>query len=132
MKILLRTVRLAIVLICLVNLLALTSVRAQEEKGTGKEAQEVRETITDYIQRDTKLKGSFLLSDPELKRVVELSFDHVHESVTRLTGGRFYASVDMRDTRGKLYDLDVYLEKTDHGLAPAKLVIHKVDGKKRD
>ncbi len=120
------------VLICLVSLFALTSARAQEEKVTGKEAKEVREAITDYIQRDAKLKGSFLLFDPDLKRVVELSFDHVHKSVTRLTGGQFYACVDMRNTRGKLYDLDVYMEKTDHGLAPAKLVIHKVDGKKRD
>ncbi len=35
-------------------------------------------------------------------------------------------------SRGPLYDLDVYLEQGDQGLKPAKLIIHKVDGEKRE
>lgn len=102
-----------------------------EEKVTGSQAESVRQAIADYIQRDIKLKGGFFLYDPELKRVVGMKFDHVHEGVTRTADGQFFACVDMRSVRGPLYDLDVYFEKTEQGLKPAKLVIHKVDGKKR-
>lgn len=104
----------------------------QGEKVTGSEAESVRQAITDYIQRDIKLKGGFFLYDPELKRVVGLKFDHVHEGVTRAADGQFFACVDMRSVRGPLYDLDVYLEQSHQGLKPARLIIHKVDGKKRE
>ncbi len=114
------------------TLFSLTVLGLQEEKVTGTEAEKVRQAIRDYIQRDIKLKGGFFLYDPELKRVVGMRFDHVHEGVTRTAGGQFFACVDMRSVRGPLYDLDVYLEQTDQGLKPAKLVMHKVDGEKRE
>ena len=60
-----------------------------------------------------------------------MKFDHVHEGVTRTDPGQFFACVDMRDVRGSLYDLDVYIRKTHQGLKTAKLVIHKVDGEER-
>jgi opacity protein-like surface antigen len=112
-------------------LLSSPALALQGEKVTGTEAESVRQAITDYIQRDIKLKGGFFLYDPELKRVVGLKFDHVHEGVTRTAEGQFFACVDMRSVRGPLYDLDVYLEQGDQGLKPAKLIIHKVDGEKR-
>ncbi len=60
-----------------------------------------------------------------------MKFDRVHEGVTRTDQGQLFACVDMRDVRGSLYDLDVYVRKTDQGLKTAKLVIHKVDGEER-
>ena len=102
-----------------------------EEKVTGEEAASVRKAMADYVQRDAKLKGGFFLFDPELQRVVGLNFDHVHEGVTRTPEGQYFACVDMRSVRGQLYDLDIFLEKTESGLKPAKIVIHKVDGEKR-
>lgn len=102
------------------------------EKVTGSEAESVRQAITDYIQRDIKLKGGFFLYDSGLERVVGMKFDHVHEGVTRTAKGQFFACVDMRRVNGALYDLDVYMEQSEQGLKPAKLVIHKVDGEKRE
>ncbi|MFQ5816524.1 MAG: hypothetical protein ACE5H2_01035 [Terriglobia bacterium] len=102
-----------------------------EEKVAGSKAASVRQAIADYIQRDAKLKRGFFLYDPGLQRVVQLKFDHVHAGVTRTAKGQFFACVDMRSESKSLYDLDVYLEQTAQGLQPAKLVIHKVDGKKR-
>jgi len=102
-----------------------------EGKITGEEAANVRKAIADYIQRDAKLKGGFFLFDPKLKRVVGLNIDHVHDGVTRTPDGQVFACVDMRSVRGQLYDVDVYLEKTERGLKPSKLIIHKVDGEKR-
>lgn len=102
------------------------------EKVTGSETEKIRQAIADYIQRDTKLKGGFFLYDPERKGAVELKFDHVHQGVTRTAAGHYFACVDMRSVRGPLYDLDVYMEQTDEGVKPVKLVIHKVDGKKRE
>ena len=104
----------------------------QGEKVTGSEAESVRQAITDYIQRDIKLKGGFFLYDSGLERVVGMKFDHVHEGVTRTAKGQFFACVDMRRVNGALYDLDVYMEQSEQGLKPAKLVIHKVDGEKRE
>ncbi|MCZ6485129.1 MAG: hypothetical protein O6826_05475 [Acidobacteria bacterium] len=104
----------------------------QGEKVTGSEAESVRQAITDYIRRDIKLKGGFFLYDSDLKRVVGMKFDHVHEGVTRTAKGQFFACVDMRRVNGALYDLDVYMEQSEQGLKPAKLVIHKVDGEKRE
>ena len=105
--------------------------QAAGEKVTDSEAESARRAIADYIQRDTKLKGGFFLYDPVLKQVVRLKFDHVHEGVTRAAGGHYVACVDMRSVRRSLCDVDVYLEQTDQGLKPAKLVIHRVDGKER-
>ena len=104
----------------------------QGEKVTGSEAESVRQAITDYIRRDIKLKGGFFLYDSGLERVVGMKFDHVHEGVTRTAKGQFFACVDMRRVNGALYDLDVYMEQSEQGLKPAKLVIHKVDGEKRE
>lgn len=101
------------------------------DKVNGEEAERVRKAISDYVQRDIKLKGGFFLYDPELKRVVGFGLDHVHEGVTRTPDGQFFACVDMRSVRGQLYDVDVYLQKTEQGLKPIKLIIHKVDGEKR-
>lgn len=113
-------------------LFSLAAVGQQEGKVTGAEAKEVQQAIEDYIQRDIELKGGFFLYDSDLKRVVGMKFDHVHEGVTRMTDGQFFACVDMRSVRGPLYDLDVYLEETDEGLKPTRLVVHKVDGQKRE
>ncbi len=115
----------------LLALLLPFTVAKGEEKVTGQEAESVRQTITGYILSDIKLKGGFFLYDPTLMRVVGMKFDRVHEGVTRTDQGQFFACVGMRDVRGSLYDLDVYLRKTDQGLKTAKLVIHKVDGEER-
>ena len=119
-----------LVLVLLAVLLPFTVAKG-EEKVTGPEAESVRQTITGYILSDIKLKGGFFLYDPTLMRVVGMKFDRVHEGVTRTDHGQFFACVDMRDVRGSLYDLDVYLRKTDQGLKTSKLVIHKVDGEER-
>ncbi len=119
-----------LVLVVLALLLPFTVAKG-EEKVTSPEAESVRQTITGYILSDIKLKGGFFLYDPTLMRVVGMKFDHVHEGVTRTDQGQFFACVDMRDVRGSLYDLDVYVRKTDQGLKTAKLVIHKVDGEER-
>lgn len=115
-----------------VTLLSLAAGAQEGEKVAGAKAQAVREAIPDYIQRDIKLKGSFFLFGPELKRVVGFKFDLVHEGVTRSPRGQFLPCVDLRSVRGPLYDLDVYLEEDGGTLRPVKLVIHKVDGVKRE
>ena len=91
----------------------------------------VRQTITGYILSDIKLKGGFFLYDPILMRVVGMRFYRVHKNITRTNQGQFTACVDMQDVRGSLYDLDLHMRETDEGLKLAKLVIHKVNGKKR-
>lgn len=114
------------------GLLSLPAFSLEGEKVAGSEAESVRQAIANYIERDIKLTGGFFLYDPELKRVVGMKFDHVHAGVTRTANGQLFACVDMRSVRGPLYDLDVYPEQTDQGLKPARLLIHKVDGRERE
>ncbi len=104
---------------------------AQEPKPEVTDAQ-VRQAIADYIQGDAELKGGFYLYDPEAEGPVELEFDYVHEGVTRTEAGQYFACVDMRRGDGAVYDLDVYLEESEEGLRPARVVIHKVDGEERN
>ena len=87
---------------------------------------QVKATIEGYVNRDIGLRGAFFLRDPRDGSVLELTFDHVHETVHSVADSTRYACVDFKDQEGKVYDVDVYLRNT--GAEVARLVLHKVNG----
>ena len=89
---------------------------------------DVRAAITRYVEEDAALKGGFLLKDPRSDQVQVLSFDNVHEAVHEVEDGRYYACVDLKDTAGNIYDVDIYLKGTASELKPDKLIVHKING----
>lgn len=119
-----------LVLFVLASFLPFTPSKGEEDL-VKPSMESVRQSITGYILSDIKFKGGFFLYDSNLMRVVGMRFERVHKSITRSNQGQFIACVDMRDVRGSLYDLDLHMRETDEGLKLAKLVIHKVNGKKR-
>ncbi len=87
--------------------------------------------ITDYVKKDTVLKGGhFLIFDAEVKAPLLLTLDRVHTDRLSAVGpGRYFACADFKTPDGKLYDLDLFLEGADKGsLRVTEITVHKAAG----
>lgn len=103
-----------------------------DQEVTGKEAEQVRSAIGDYVNRDGGLKGGFFIYDEETGRVLGLEYDHTHETVKKTDTGKYFACVDFVDENKNTYDLDFYLDKTGSGNWEVdEIVVHKVNGENR-
>jgi hypothetical protein len=91
------------------------------------------EAITDYIETDTKLKGgAFLVLDPQSKTVLQLKLAKVHKDrLSGLGNGVYFACTDMEAADGTVYDLDFFMQQTEHGIHTTEVAIHKQGGKPR-
>ncbi len=108
--------------------------KTAEHPGGMVSPEEVRKAITDYIREDSKLKGGdFLVLDSEKNTVLRLKLVRIHDKVAQTKDGYYFACGDFQDAANpqKTYDLDVWLKKRGDELVPARIVIHKEDGKTR-
>lgn len=87
---------------------------------------QVRATIEGFVNRDVGLREAFFLRDPRDGSVLELTFDHVHETVHAVGDSSRYACADFMDQEGNVYDVDVYVRTADADVV--RLVLHKVNG----
>lgn len=89
--------------------------------------------ITQYAQKESKLKGGyFLIYDEKSKKPLVLTLDHVHkDKLSKVDGGLYFACADFKGADGKAYDLDFFMREIDSGLDVTELTVHKVDGKPR-
>ncbi|MEN3046991.1 MAG: hypothetical protein ABDH49_08485 [Candidatus Hydrothermales bacterium] len=63
---------------------------------------DVRKAITDYINKDIKLKGGyFLIWDKEIKQVWRLNFKELHKEVRVLSDGTYFMCADFKETDGE-------------------------------
>jgi hypothetical protein len=118
------------------NALAQEHPEHPEDKGKAQEQttlDELAEAITSYIERDAKLKGGyFLVYDLEEKKPLLLQLEKVHKDrLSSLGGGVYFACTDMKSSAGTTYDLDFFMKKSEHGLEPTEVAIHKKAGKPR-
>jgi len=89
----------------------------------------VKKAIQDYIKQDQGLKGSFLIKDEQAGTIRELTFDYVHDGVSKTGEGRYVACVDFKQSQ-KVLDLDFYVQPSPSGeLRVSEIVIHRIDGK---
>ena len=94
-------------------------------------AEELRQTIRDYITTTTQKQGAFTIKDSLTGNTRTLTLVGVHERVGK-TGGYYYSCTDMRDAAsGELLDLDFDVEAKAGRLSVVDVRIHKVDGKAR-
>lgn len=113
-------------------LLPATMSLAQQQKAADEEkVKEIKVAIENYIKNDLDLKGAFFLSGPKEEKVVKLTFDELHKSVGYAQDGSPFVCADFRDDQGRMYDVDVYVNKADGKWTVKKLLIHKVDGQVR-
>ncbi|MBI1953855.1 MAG: hypothetical protein HYS41_07015 [Candidatus Omnitrophica bacterium] len=96
-------------------------------------ADELRQTIRDYIARQEQALGTFTVPDPRDGKGMlrTLTLVRVHERVGK-TGNYYYSCTDMKDAAsGDELDLDFDVSDTDGKLQVVAVRIHKDNGKPR-
>lgn len=95
-------------------------------------AEQLRQTIRQYIQRQETALGTFTVPDPREKGALRtLTLVRVHERVGK-TGEYYYSCTDMKDVHsGDLLDLDFDVSDTGKALRVVAVRIHKDNGKPR-
>lgn len=94
-------------------------------------AEQIRQTIRDYVNGIEERDGAFTIGDKLTETTRTLTFVRVHERVGK-TGELYYSCTDMRDTStGELLDLDFDIESKDGNLNVVDERIHKVEGQAR-
>ena len=95
-------------------------------------AEQLRQTIRQYIQKQERGVGSFTIPDSKEKgRLRTLTLIRVHERVGK-TGNYYYSCTDMKDAAtGDTLDLDFDVSDTDKELRVVAVRIHKDNGKPR-
>ena len=86
--------------------------------------------ITDYVERDTELKGGFfLVYDPQVRKALTLTLDRVHDDrLSSVKEGLHFACADFKSRDAHLYDLDFFMRESEAGLQVSEITIHKADG----
>lgn len=95
-------------------------------------AEQLRQTIRDYITNQEQKTGSFTIPDAKEKgKLRTLSLIRVHERVGK-TGDYYYSCTDMQDMEnGDQLDLDFDVSDADKQLKVVAVRIHKDNGKPR-
>ncbi|MBI3324510.1 MAG: hypothetical protein HYZ92_04435, partial [Candidatus Omnitrophica bacterium] len=87
-------------------------------------AEQIRQTIKNYVQGVSQQKGAFPIKDPMTGTTRQLEFVRVHDRVGK-TGALYYSCTDMRDTKtGELLDLDFDVQATGEQLKVVDQRIH--------
>ncbi len=86
--------------------------------------------VENYIANETKLKGGFfMVYDKDQKKTLTLTLDKVHkERLSKLKDNEYFVCADFKATDNHTYDLDIFMEQTEHGLKTTQILVHKVDG----
>ncbi len=106
------------------------------DKPMTEEAKLTKDSLADAIQAwvndQSRILGSFMVYDAVAKEPLALTLDHVHrERLASLGNDVYFACADFKAQNGKMYDIDVFMQKTEDGLKATDVSVHKVDGKAR-
>jgi len=94
-------------------------------------AEQLRQSIRDYIARIEEEEGAFTIEDEVAGGTRTLTLERVHERVGK-TGDFYYSCTDMRDaSTNELLDLDFDVEEAGSELNVVDVRIHKVNGQAR-
>ncbi len=95
-------------------------------------AEQLRQTIRQYIQWQEKATGAFTIPDPFGKgKLRTLTLVRVHERVGK-TGNYYYSCTDMKDAAtGDTLDLDFDISNAGRDLKVVAIRIHKDNGDPR-
>ena len=108
-----------------------TPSQSAQPAPTEPSAQEIRQSIRDYIAQIEEEQGAFTIEDEVTNSTRTLTLVRVHERVGK-TGSAYYSCTDMRDANsGELLDLDFDVEAEGSALNVVDVRIHKLNGKPR-
>lgn len=95
---------------------------------------DVSQSVESYVKQESK-DGGFKIKDPLTGKELSLSLDRVHsERLSQVGPGMFFVCADFEAADGTLYDLDFFVQgksKDSLLVLPARISIHKVNGKER-
>ncbi len=105
---------------------------ASQVKPVEPTAEELRQSIRDYISQVEKEKGFFTAKDEKTGGTRTLTLVRVHDRVGK-TGNLYYSCTDMKDASaaGDLLDLDFDVDAKGGKLNVVAVRIHKVNGQAR-
>ncbi|GEM_PF-3560493 len=84
---------------------------------------------SDCCSRGAQRHSTCDVYDPFAGKMLRSILMRVHENrVAALGRGAYFACADFKDSRGTVYDVDVFIKQTPNGLEATDTAIHKVDG----
>jgi len=93
--------------------------------------QDIKNTMTEYIDKKAKDDGAFRLYDPVERKVRELELVRVHKRVGK-TGENYYSCADVKDRKsGEMIDIDIDVQHKRGILSVVDVRVHKVSGNAR-
>ena len=110
-----------------------TTPERHGEKEAGLTKETLSKVITEYVKKDTQLKGGyFLFYDQKTEKPLSLSLIKVHyDRLAMVRKGLYFACADFKTPDGRLYDIDIFMQESETGLEVSEISIHKEDGKAR-
>ena len=92
-----------------------------------------RKTLAKAIENHVAKAGAtFSFSDPAINKKLNLRLLRVHKDrLSRLGPDLYFACSDFKETGGKVYDLDFWVNVSGGQLSVTKTMLHKEDGKPR-
>ncbi|MDP2600367.1 MAG: hypothetical protein Q8P84_06505, partial [Deltaproteobacteria bacterium] len=89
-------------------------------------AVQIKGAMKAHIEKNTK-KGVFAIQDPKTQENLKLKFVKIHDPVRKIEGKGYFACTDFEviGEKGKLYDLDFWLNPKDGTLLVTETKIHK-------
>lgn len=105
----------------------------EDKAASGMTLDALAVAITEYVERDAKLKGGFfLVYDTVDKKPLQLQLVKVHkDKLATLGDGLYFACTDMKAANGTVYDFDFFMQQTDEGIETTEVTVHKKSGKPR-
>jgi hypothetical protein len=105
----------------------------KDKASTEMTTEALAKAITGYIDEDSMLKGGyFLVYDTVDKKPLQLELLKVHDDkLASLGKGAYFACTDMKAADGSIYDLDFFMQQTEHGIETTEIAVHKKAGKAR-
>jgi len=102
----------------------------KEKKEAILSTETLAQAITNYVQKETMLKGGyFLYYDEKLKKPLMLTLEKVHrDKLSHVGEGVYFACSDFKADNGKTYDLDFFMKENDSGLEVSEINVHKENG----
>lgn len=112
------------------------TTQAEEHAGTPApsfSALQIKEAMKAHIENATK-NGVFTIHDPKTQKDLQLQFVRIHDPVRKIEGKGYFACTDFEviGVKGKLYDLDFWLNPKEEKLVVTDTQIHKVPEKTGD
>jgi hypothetical protein len=86
--------------------------------------------IKKYIESDTKKSSDRKFHVKYRGKNLALDLIKVHDDrLSSLSGGKYFACVDMKATDGTIYDIDFFMAGAPGGMKITETSVHKVNGK---